>query len=297
MNLKDTSVFCFGEVLFDLFPTGAKPGGAPLNVAVHLQKLGVPSGIISRVGNDATGKQLIQFLDSKGVNTKLIQTDFSRDTGTIRINIDKNDDPVYTIAEKAAWDFIDDSFLKSVINPKYIVHGSLACRSAGSNDSLRKLIKNTKAKVVFDLNVRPPYYSRKGIDDLMKTADIVKMNWQEFKMLKEWFSVKTPEVQGDMKALKALYPNPDIIIVTKGGAGAIAWKDGKMASTSCVPVRVKDTVGSGDAFLGAFISRVDTGHSLKEALHFASAAGSLVAGKAGANPEYKEEDVLSLMDQ
>ncbi|MBC6400337.1 MAG: carbohydrate kinase [Ekhidna sp.] len=294
MDLKDTSVLCFGEVLFDLFPDGAKPGGAPMNVAVHLQNLGVSSGVISKVGNDEPGKELIEFLNNKGVNTELIQMDTSRDTGTVCVSVDKNDEPIYTIVEKAAWDFIDDSFLKSELNPKYIVHGSLVCRSVDSNNSLQKLLKNTKAKVVFDLNVRSPYCNKSVIGKLMKTANIVKMNREEFKMLKEWFHIKTPDEQDDMKTLKALYPNLEIIIVTKGGQGAIAWKDGKTESVPVMKVDVVDTVGSGDAFLGAFISGIDLGRSLKEALQFASATGSFVAGKAGANPEYKEEDVLNL---
>jgi len=295
MDLKNTSVLCFGEVLFDLFPTGAKPGGAPMNVAIQLQKLGVSSGVISRVGNDDLGKQLIAFLNTKSVNTELIQTDLEHGTGTVRVNVDKNDDPVYTVIGKVAWDYIDDSFLEEEINPKYIVHGSLICRSIESTNSFQKLLENTNAKVVFDLNVRSPYYSKSIIDGLMKTAHIVKMNFEEFKMLKEWFYIKNPREQGDMKALKALYPNLEIIIVTKGGKGAIAWQDGKIESVPVFPVELVDTVGSGDAFLGAFISKIDQGLSLKESLGFASATGSFVASQAGANPEYTEKDILKLM--
>ncbi|MDE0471549.1 MAG: carbohydrate kinase [Ekhidna sp.] len=297
MNWKDTSVLCFGEALFDLFPDGARPGGAPLNVAIHLQNLNVPSGVISRVGSDDAGKELIRFLNNRGVNTDLIQTDPDRDTGTVRVNIDKNNEPLYTIVEKAAWDFIDDSFLKSNINPKYIVHGSLICRSAESSLSLQKLLKNTNAKVVFDLNLRSPYYGKPTIDALMKTANIVKMNREEFKILKGWFHIKNSEKCGDMEALKALYPNLEIIIATKGEDGAVAWKEGKRQSVTAVKVDIVDTVGSGDAFLAAFIAGIDEGMPPKEALHFASAAGSFVAAKAGANPEYEKKDILNRMNE
>ena len=295
MNLKDTSVLCFGEALFDLFPDGARPGGAPVNVAIHLQNLGVPSGVISRVGNDESGKELIRFLNNRGVNTDLIQTDPERDTGTVRVNIDKNNDPVYTIVEKAAWDFIDDIFLKSEINPKYIVHGSLICRSAESGRSLQKLLKNTKAKVIFDLNLRSPYYGKLVIDALMRTANIVKMNREEFKMLKGWFHIKNAEECGDMEALKGLYPNLEIIVVTKGEEGAIVWKEGRQESVPAVKVDIADTVGSGDAFLGAFIAGIEMGLPLGETLQFASAAGSFVAVRRGANPKYEKKDILNLM--
>ncbi|MEM0939331.1 MAG: carbohydrate kinase [Bacteroidota bacterium] len=295
MSLKDLSVICFGEVLMDVLPTGVKPGGAPMNVATHLQNFNVESGILSRIGNDKNGELLIDFLKSRNVTTDLIQIDQSRDTGVVRVNIDKNDDPVYTIVEKVAWDFIDDSFLKEEVDPKYIVHGSLACRSVESNRSLNKLINETNAKVVFDINVRSPYYSKSIIDELLRTAHIVKMNEEEFKMIKDWFYIKNPGEKGDFKALKALYPNIETMIVTKGGKGSLGWSRGKTESIKASPISVKDTIGSGDAFLGAFICKLDQGASLIDCLKFASATGAYVATQEGANPEYSEKEILPLI--
>ena len=295
MSLKDLSVICFGEVLLDLFPTGAKPGGAPMNVAIHLRNFNVKSGIISRIGFDDNGKKLTDFLKARHVSTELIQTDRAKETGVVRVNIDRNDDPVYTIVEKVAWDYIDDSFLKKEINPKYIVHGSLVCRSVESNRSLNKLLEKTNAKVVFDLNVRSPYYSKSIIDELLKSAHIVKMNEEEFKMIKEWFYIKNPGEKGDFKAIKALYPNIETMIVTKGGKGSLAWSKGKLESVKASPITVKDTVGSGDAFLGAFISKLDRGESLLDCLKFAAATGAYVATQEGANPKYTERDILPLI--
>ena len=296
MNLKDLRVICFGEVLMDLFPAGAKPGGAPMNVAVHLQNFNVKSGIISKVGYDKNGNELVSFLKSRGVNTQLIQVDHKHETGTVRVNIDKHDDPIYTIVEKVAWDFIDDSFRTKELNPRYIVHGSLICRSTDSNRSFQKLIENTDAKIVFDLNVRSPYYSKSVIDGLLKTAHIVKMNQEEFMMIKDWFYIKNPREQGDFKAIKALYPNIETMILTKGGKGSVGWKDGKMETLKATPIKVKDTVGSGDAFLGAFISQEDKGAGLRDCLRFAAATGAFVATQEGANPEYTEKDITSLIN-
>ncbi len=292
MNLSDLRVLCFGEVLYDQFPNGAKPGGAPMNVAIHLQNFKVGAGIISRVGYDKQGDQLVSFLKSRGVNTELIQVDRKHDTGVVRVNIDKNDDPIYTIVEKVAWDFIDDSFIQHELDPKYLVHGSLICRSVDSNRSLHKLFEKTNAKVVFDLNVRSPYYSKSVIDGLLKTAHIVKMNMEEFKMIKEWFYIKNPREQGDFKAIKSLYPNIEMMIVTKGGKGSVGWCNGKTETVKATPITVKDTVGSGDAFLGAFIGRIDQGADFSDALRFAAATGAYVATQEGANPEYLEKDVL-----
>jgi len=275
--VENIHVICFGEVLFDLFPNGAKPGGAPMNVATHLRNFNVSSGIISRVGTDAYGNELVGFLKKKGVNTELIQVDKTHETGVVRVNIDKNDDPVYTIVEKVAWDYIDDSFLRQDLQPNYIVHGSLICRSAESNRSLQKLFESSSAKKVFDVNVRTPYYSKSVIDGLLKTATIVKMNQEEFKMIKEWFYIKNPREQGDFRALKALYPNIETMILTKGGKGSVAWNNGKMESVKASPITVKDTVGSGDAFLAAYIGQRDKGADVKDALKFAAATGAYVA--------------------
>ena len=190
---------------------------------------------------------------------------------------------------------LDDSFLEQDLDPKYIVHGSLLCRSVDSNRSFQKLLEKTNAKVVFDLNVRSPYYSKFVIDGLLKTAHIVKMNQEEFKMIKDWFYIKNPRENGDFKAIKALYPNIETMILTKGGKGSVGWKDGKMETVKATPITVKDTVGSGDAFLGAFISQEDRGASLSDALKFAAATGAYVATKEGANPEYSEKDIISLI--
>lgn len=266
-----------------------------MNVATHLRNFNVSSGIISRVGTDAYGNELVGFLKKKGVNTELIQVDKTHETGVVRVNIDKNDDPVYTIVEKVAWDYIDDSFLKQDLQPNYIVHGSLICRSVESNRSLQKLFEKTTAKKVFDVNVRTPYYSKSVIDGLLKTATIVKMNQEEFKMIKEWFYIKNPREQGDFRALKALYPNIETMILTKGGKGSVAWNSGKMESVKASPITVKDTVGSGDAFLAAYIGQRDKGAGVKDALRFAAATGAYVATQEGANPEYTEKDILPLI--
>jgi len=295
MSVENVHVICFGEVLFDHFPGGAKPGGAPMNVATHLRNFNVNSGIISRIGTDNYGKQLLDFLKNRGVNTQLIQIDPTKETGIVRVNIDKNDDPVYTIVEKVAWDYIDDSFAEKNLDPNYIVYGSLICRSVDSNRSLQKLLKLSNAKKVFDLNVRSPYYSKSVIDELLKTANIVKMNQEEFKMIKEWFYIKNPREQGDFKALKALYPNIETMILTKGGKGSVAWNDSKMESVKASPITVKDTVGSGDAFLAAYIGQRDKGANVKDALKYAAATGAYVATQEGANPEYTEKDILPLI--
>lgn len=293
--MKEVDVVCFGEALMDLLPGGPQPGGAPLNVAVHLQHLGVETTMISRVGMDRYGDRLLDFLHERGVNTHYIQKDKERETGTVRVNLDKPHDPVYTIIEKVAWDFINDSFLSNTINPKYIIHGSLVSRSVESFRSLEKLKENGSAKIVLDLNVRSPHYSKSIIDGLLQSAHIVKMNAEEFKMVKEWFYIKNPREQGDFRAIRSLYPNIETVIVTKGSKGATGWQIGKMETVKSSSVDVINTVGCGDAFLAAFISSTENGKEFKEALQFANATAELVANHQSANPTYTKEDVYAIL--
>jgi len=293
--VENLNVICFGEVLFDLFPSGAKPGGSPLNIATHLRNFDVTSGVISRVGADAYGKELLDFLKSRKVNTDLIQIDKEKETGVVRVNVDQNDDPVYTFVEKVAWDYISDSFLESILNPNYIYFGSLICRSIESNASLFKLLAKYNAKKVLDVNIRPPYYSKSVIDGLLKAANIIKMDEEEFKIIKNWFYIKNPRVQGDFKAMKALYPNIETMIITRRGKGAIVWNDGKVEKAKPISVDVKDTVGCGDAFLAAYIGQRNKGANVKDALKYASATGAFVSTQIGANPEYTEKDIIPLI--
>ena len=296
-NYKDISTVCFGEVLFDILPSGPKPGGAPLNVAIHLQNLGIQTAIISRVGNDQFGAELLSFLESKNVITKMIQIGEAEHTGIVNVNLDKSDDPVYTIVENVAWDKIDDRFKDyHGFDPDYIVYGSLACRDSVTKRSLIKLIETTSANTVFDLNLRSPYFNRELLKELMSLADIVKMNTEEFELLKNWYSLEGDDELENLKSFVSIFENVNLVIITKGASGSIALFEREIHTTKGISVDVVDTVGSGDAFLAGFLSTFIRGGSIQEALHFGSITGAFLASKEGANPEYEIEDIYHLMN-
>lgn len=295
--LEDVDIVCYGEVLFDILPDGKKPGGAPMNVAINLQNLGVKSAVISRIGNDSMGRELLEFMKSRKVNTDLVQVG-TRDTGTVKVRLDANNNASYTIVEDVSWDNIDDRFLIEDFTPKYILHGSLISRADVSKTSLDKLLTEKKeAKVVLDLNIRSPYYSKYLIDEMLHKANILKMNEEEFRLVKRWFHVSEKTERAQLKAMISIYPSLETVVVTKGGKGAIAFSHGQYASSSGVKVEVKDTIGSGDAFLAAFIAKLHQGRSLKDTLDFACATGAFVATKSGANPTYKEDNIHALLSK
>lgn len=294
-NLENISAICFGETLFDLLPSGKVPGGAPMNVAVHLQNLGVPTAIVSKVGRDAHGKELIEFLQKRGVWTDLLQVDAFSETGTVKVRLDSNKNATYEIVGPVAWDSIDKSFLENKIKPKYLVHGSLACRSEASKNALLELIQYSNAKIVFDLNLRAPHYDQFLIDRLLTQANIVKMNEEEFNLVKGWLTINEPTLDQEFEVLGSIYKNLEILIVTMGSNGALAWADHRLHSCLGFTVEVEDTIGSGDAFLAAFIGQYEAGVSIPDALEFASATGAYVASRPGANPQYDSDEIYELI--
>ena len=161
MNHK---IICFGETLWDMLPSGHMPGGAPMNVAIHLKYNGYAPVVISRVGTDDLGEALLDFLTSKGLTTRFIQVGKTHLTGVVKVNVDDKNEVTYKIVEPVAWDYIqyDEAAARQVAESDVLVYGSLASRSATSRDTLLQYLPMARLKV-FDVNLRPPYYSPERI--------------------------------------------------------------------------------------------------------------------------------------
>jgi fructokinase len=154
-------VVCFGEVLWDILPTGAVPGGAPMNVAYHLQKLNRNPALITRIGIDKNGQDLMNIFSQQGVCTDFFQVDNEYETGKVYANPDEQNEVVYDIVKPVAWDFIewDDAFAGLLENADLFVFGSLAARNKVSRDTLFQLLEIAKNKVL-DINLRNSYYKK-----------------------------------------------------------------------------------------------------------------------------------------
>lgn len=296
--IMSTSVFpiiCFGEALWDVFPNGEFPGGAPMNVAVHLNQLGISAPVITRIGDDKRGKMLTEYLKSKKAPVDLIQTDSDYPTGIVKVEVSAEGIPAYDIVFPSAWDFIsvDDALLKITGKSDLLVYGSLAVRNETSRNSLFSLLEAAKTRV-FDVNLRPPYINREVIWELLLRSDIIKLNEDELNIIGEWVGSKGTDAVRICTAMDKKF-RPQIILATFGNRGAMAYVKGEIVWHEGYKVQVVDTVGSGDAFLAAFLSRKQRGLSLAESLKFACAAGAFVAARKGANPEYSEKDLRSMM--
>ncbi len=289
------SVICFGEVLWDLLPSENIPGGAPMNVAVHLNHLGIASQVISCVGNDELGAQLLSFLNQKGVNTSLIQIHSKKPTSVVKVILQANNDVTYQIVEDIAWDYIshNKATKKAVKEADILVFGSLATRNDKSRNTLLKLLPHARLRV-FDANLRPPFYTRNRLESLLAQTDILKINHEELQIIGGWYTTN-PNEDELIKAIRSKYALK-MICLTKGSNGAILYSEDKIIVAKGYSVILKDTVGSGDAFLAGFLTKIMAGRSLSTALQFACATGSLVATYSGAVPTISQQKVMKLIN-
>lgn len=287
---NNNGVVCFGEVLWDILPSGAVPGGAPVNVAYHLQNQGIHAPVITRIGADEQGEQLRDLFTKKGVDTSWFQVDKRYETGKVYARPQSNHDVEYDIVQPVAWDHIawETGFRRLLSNASFFVYGTLAARSPASRDTLFKLLE-LPCKKVFDINLRAGFYNTRLITDLLGKADFVKMNLSELELVTNWYSnFSTVEERLHFFCEQFRIGHA---VVTMGAGGAILMGNGELIKQPGLTVAVDDTVGSGDAFLAGLLSKLIAGFPAQEALVFANQLGAFVATKRGACPEYHVEDL------
>lgn len=277
------NIVCYGETLWDIFPDKKIIGGAPLNVALRAHSLGAKSTIISRVGNDKDGQDILQYLRSQNMNTKGIQIDSALDTGNVLVHLDKNNTASYTISSPVAWDeiVVKDSDLELVLNADAFIFGSLSTRNKTSKETLFQLLSKAKFKV-FDANLRKPFYHLPSIIDLMYRSDIIKLNDEELEEIGQFLNFPPASLEDQIKQL-SIITKTETICITLGAEGAILYANETFFKNPGYRVKVKDTVGAGDSFLASLIFLLAGKTSPQTALDYSCAMGSIVASKNGAN--------------
>lgn len=288
-------IICFGEVLFDVFPTHRKIGGAPLNVALRMASLGINAQIISRVGNDEIGKELLHFIEENGVATDTIQVDENLSTGEVIVQLNDKGSASYTINYPVAWDKIEvTSVAKNAIaNADAMVFGSLVCRDLVSHQTLLDLMNLAKYKI-FDVNLRAPFYTKELLIELMNKADFIKFNDDELYEISEYMNSPYNSLEQNIHFI-AEQTNTKHICVTKGSHGAVLYYNDTMYYNSGYKIEVADTVGAGDSFLAGLLTQLLTGNDTQFAINYACALGALVAQKEGANPKIEAAAIADFM--
>ncbi len=294
--MNKPQVTCFGEILWDIFPTHKVIGGAPLNVALRLQSLGVDVTMISSLGEDGNGKKALNYIAENGLNIDYVQLDEHLETGHVIVTLDDKGSASYEIFKPVAWDNIQltKSNLELVSNSAVFVFGSLVCRENNSKETLLKLIEKANYKV-FDVNLRKPDYTVDLILQLMKKADFIKMNDEEIDEVCETLGKTFSSIEEQIEFISK-ETNTNTICVTKGGDGAVLFQDDKFYNNDGYKVVVEDTVGAGDSFLASLITKLLVEKMEPQmSIDFACAVGSLVASKKGANSKINSEEIEGLL--
>ena len=289
-------IVCYGEVLWDVFPTHKKTGGAPLNVALRLHVLGNEVHMISKVGNDENGTKLLDYLESKGLNSDHIQIDEQHKTGTVKVILDNKGSATYDIEYPRSWDKIQltDKTLDVVSRCDAFYYGSLVARDEESKSTLFSLLDKAKFKVC-DLNLRPPNYTIDVLLELMKKADFIKLNDDELFEISKDLGSKYNSLEQNVQFISDL-TDTKYICITKGNHGALLLFENELYYNSGYQIKVIDTVGAGDSFFGSLLSKLLSGTDPQEAVDFACAIGALVAGSEGANPNISNTDIDRFMN-
>ena len=291
MSKKKPSVVCFGEILWDVLPNAALPGGAPMNVAYHLNKLGIDTTLISRVGEDEDGNKLLDLLTSWGLPTDYIQVDDEKDTSKVLAVVGPNHEVTYDIVFPVAWDYITykKKFTSLLHASDALVFGSLATRNDVSCKTLYAMLEQANYKV-FDMNLREPHYSPIVIYELLPRTNLLKLNEAELRIVAGWFK---PSVSSDIECVRFFQDKFNIqeILVTRGSKGASYYTPLSSFEYAAYKVEVADTIGSGDSFLAGFLAKKLQRECPDTAVAYAAALGAFVTQHHGACPSYTISDL------
>ncbi len=269
----------FGEVLFDRFPDGSVVlGGAPFNVAWHLQAFGMAPLFISRVGDDALGRRIRDTMHAWEMDASGLQLDSTHPTGGVDIRIEDGE-PAFDIVDNQAYDFIDPDAMPPLPVGALVYHGSLAVRNAGSGRALQQLQQGRDPQRLVDVNLRPPWWRRDTIMSLLQGARWIKLNEAELAQLVPEADVLQAQMRHLLEQCGA-----EMVIVTRGAAGAVVLVSSG-EEFSVVPQdqgEIIDTVGAGDAFTSVVTLGLLRGWSLPLMLERAQAFASAITGIRGA---------------
>ena len=261
-----------GEVLFDVMPDGRRVlGGAPFNVAWHLQAFGLRPLVITRVGADEEGGEVLAAMASWGMDTSGVQRDHARSTGKVEVTLDDGE-PTYHILPDQAYDHLEREPAVALIEkegPSLVYHGSLLARGEISASALDRVRETADVPVFVDVNLRDPWWNHIDVLEAVNRARWIKVNEAELGLLAGAPDLATAEAFRKDHRI-------DTIVVTRGGRGAdIVNRDGHVEAKAPTVLEMVDTVGAGDAFSAVFILGISKGWPtrtiLDRALAFAGA--------------------------
>ena len=281
-----------GEALWDMLPEGKKLGGAPANFAYHVSQFGLDSCVVSAVGNDALGDEIVDSFTAKGLNMLIERVPYP--TGTVQVEIDRAGIPQYEIKENVAWDNIPctPQLEQLAARTRAVCFGSLAQRSAVSHATISRFLDTMPHRDdvlrVFDINLRQNFYSAEILDESLRRCNILKINDEELIIVSRMFGLTGDGMQDRCRQLLGMY-DLKMLILTCGINGSYVFTPGEYSFCETPKVEVADTVGAGDSFTAAFISSIIKGRPVTEAHRTAVDVSAFVCTQKGAMPILPEQ--------
>lgn len=276
-----------GEALWDMLPEGKKIGGAPANFAYHISQFGLDSCVISAVGDDKLGDEILNNFQEKKLCCNIQKVPYP--TGTVIVELDNNGIPKYNIKEGVAWDNIPytDELDKIAKRTKAVCFGSLAQRSAVSRETINRFIdampEGNDTLKIFDINLRQNFYTKEIICNSLRKCNVLKINDEELVAISRMFGYPGIDLQDKCWILIAKY-NLKMLILTCGVNGSYVFCPGEISFVETPVVDVVDTVGAGDSFTASFVAAIIKGHTVREAHKLAVDVSAYVCTQNGAMP-------------
>lgn len=291
-------IVAFGEVVWDILPDGKVLGGTPSNIVFRCNSFGESGFLLSRVGDDELGHAALNRLEELGISVYDVQIDNEFPTGTVNIEFDDKNEPIYKITPDVAFDHIEFSTeaLKLARKADCIFYGLLPQRFGISKNTIRELIKESPGSIkFFDLKLFKHFFNLEVIDNLLRSSDIVRIKEKEIDFLTEKLELEPGDLNSFGKQLVEKY-KIDLVIITRGQNGVFAWhkKEGEFHDAG-FEIEMKDNIGSGMALAAGFLHYYLNGKPIQDALNFGNAAGALNATRKGATSFFDKKDVLKFM--
>ena len=278
MNHINEIVVGMGEALWDVLPEGKKIGGAPANFAYHVSQFGLPSRVVSAVGEDKLGSEILDNFREKKLNCMIEQVPYP--TGTVQVELDSEGVPCYDIKEGVAWDNIPYT---------NALEGLARCtqRSVVSRETINRFLDampvTDETLKIFDVNLRQGFYTKEILCNSFQKCNILKINDEELVTVSRMFGYPGIDLQDKCWILLAKY-NLKMLILTCGVNGSYVFTPGKVSFVETPKVEVADTVGAGDSFTATFVAALLKGMSITEAHRLAVDVSAFVCTQNGAMP-------------
>jgi fructokinase len=274
-----------GELLWDMLPQGKQIGGAPFNFSFHAAQAGCEAHVVSAIGNDDSGAEILKSMAFLNLADKYIQSG-SRPTGRVDVTLNKEGHPDYTIIEDVAWDHIawnnDLASLAPVTDA--VCFGSLAQRNNTSRMTILNFLEAVSPNClkVFDINLRQNFYNREILLESLQHANILKLNEEELPVVASLFSLEGNS-ESQLVKLSEIF-GLDYIAYTMGSKGSLLIGREESSFVEAPEVLVVDTVGAGDSFTALLVTGILNEIPLNEIHKKATEIAAIVCTRAGATP-------------